>query len=94
MKNQIFRRSKKKWPNEADALKDVLDRQQIEASELYSQHDDSHFIWAKKATVFSYSKNEMTERHAIGNAINDSGLMPHELTRQDTKKHYVFRKIQ
>lgn len=98
MKNQIFKRSKKKWTNEGEALKDVLEKQKLEASELYPQHDDSQFIWVKpwfiEPNVFSYPKNEFTERHAIGNALNDSGLMQHELSRHDTETHYVFKKIQ
>lgn len=94
MKNQIFKRSRKKWQNdEAAALADVLKIQQLQSADLEAQHDDKQFVWVR-SVEFSYAKDQLTEKHAIGNALNDSGVMQHALSRHDTETHYVFRKIQ
>lgn len=98
MKAQIFKRSKKTWTNEQEALQDVTAKQGIQEVNLKPVHTDKAFAWevvtATNEDTFVIAIADV-ENHseAVAKAMEHLNTFEANLKPAHTETDYIFTKV-
>ncbi|MFN3908267.1 MAG: hypothetical protein ACK4JX_04470 [Flavobacterium sp.] len=100
MKNRVFKRSKKAWINEKEALQNVLEQQNVNEADLKADHTETHFVWSVviqiKKPINLNSKDyplKIGRKVAIENAMKDLETFEGNLKVEETESCFIISKI-